>query len=911
MIKPQLIDGIKQDESLIATRWVAFLEYAKKADAIKSFKEEEYQDGFLRDLFVATLGYTLKTDEPTNFNLEREKKNTTDAKKADAVIYNEGKIMGIIELKDQKTRNLDTVQAQAFYYLSQHADARYAIISNFGELRLYIDKSTEFVAFDLFNLGYDEFVRLHTLLCYESLKAHLPLDLKAKTSSFEQQISKDLYRDFSEFRLDLFENIVVNNPQIDKQTLLRLTQKLCDRIIFILFAEDRGLLRANTIKEIREEFASQKFTSYTLYDIYKFYFEAISSGNDKLGIPRYNGGLFATDADLDSLIIDDHLLDEKAQKLSNYDFLSDVSVNILGHIFEQSLTDLEELQASITHAEFDRTKSRRKKDGVFYTPEYITRYIVENTLGSMCKQKRADLLIDEITAPKNPKKLTKTEQITKDNLLAYKEWLLSLKILDPACGSGAFLNQALEFLITEHKKLQNDLALMGDLFASYMVEEMVLEHNLYGVDINEEAVEIAKLSLWIRTAQKGRVLTKLSEKIVCANSLLEMPFEMGSFDVLIGNPPYGAKMQNDEQNHYEIKSKESAILFMQLSHQMLKPDGYHGFIIPKPFIYSSTWKAIKEKLFDEIYALVDCGKAWQEVKLEQVIYLTQKDNLFTKYENYTLKDGEYIFMENIDKNYCKEFGFLLNSVTQKEIDLAQKIKRGRVDLSSISKSNWGDTFYKEIKDSGDRQVLAGANIQKYELRGIKGYIDKNLQISNNAYIRENSLLLQRIIAHIQNPTDHIKITGTVADKYDEFLIVNTIQQITLSAEISNKYILSIMHSKLINWYVYRFIFAKAIRTFQFSNDVLSKIPIPKIDLQAQQPFIDLVDEILESKQKIKDYQILLDEAIATNNFDREILLKKELEKLEQICLDNEITIDNIVYKLYDLTEDEIKIVEGI
>ena len=190
---------------------------------------------------------------------------------------------------------------------------------------------------------------------------------------------------------------------------------------------------------------------------------------------------------LDSLIIDDFILDENIQILSNYDFASEISVNILGHIFEQSLTDLEELQANIENIDFDKTKSKRKKDGVFYTPEYITRYIVENTLGKMCSEKREELLIGNgILIPSNPKKLTKQEQQTKDNLQEYKNWLLNLKILDPACGSGAFLNQALEYLISEHKNLQNDLALMGDLFASYMVEEEILEHNLYGVDINED-----------------------------------------------------------------------------------------------------------------------------------------------------------------------------------------------------------------------------------------------------------------------------------------------------------------------------------------------------------------------------------------------------------------------------------------
>ena len=99
-----------------------------------------------------------------------------------------------------------------------------------------------------------------------------------------------------------------------------------------------------------------------MYDYYKLYFDAINKGNKKLKIPKYNGGLFAVDETLDNLIIDDNILDLEAQALSNYDFMSDVSVNILGHIFEQSLTDLEEINATINNTEFDNKKSKRKKE---------------------------------------------------------------------------------------------------------------------------------------------------------------------------------------------------------------------------------------------------------------------------------------------------------------------------------------------------------------------------------------------------------------------------------------------------------------------------------------------------------------------------------------------------------------------
>ena len=432
MFQNSVLKSFSQDESVVVLRWAEYQKYLAKIDYIKTVKEEKFQTEFLQLIFENCLGYTLDSSNPFSYNLEREKKNETDGKKADGVIYLNNEIIGVIELKAQDTKNLDKIEQQAFNYHNSHSNSKYVIISNFDELRFYIDKKTAYEKFSLFNLNYDDFKILHLLLSFESIKDNIPLKIKEKTANFEAHISKELYKDFSYFRNHLFENLVKNNSESEKSQLLRLTQKLCDRIIFILFAEDRGLLTPNTIKEIRVEFSNQKFTDYKLYDIYKFYFKAINEGNSKLDIPKYNGGLFAIDTELDSLIIDDSFLDMEAQKLSDYDFDSEISVNILGHIFEQSLTDLEELQSNIDNVDFDKTKSKRKKDGVFYTPEYITKYIVENTLGKMCLDKRIELNITNVTAPANPKKLNKIEQQTKDNLLIYKDWLFNLKILDPA-----------------------------------------------------------------------------------------------------------------------------------------------------------------------------------------------------------------------------------------------------------------------------------------------------------------------------------------------------------------------------------------------------------------------------------------------------------------------------------------------
>jgi hypothetical protein len=153
LFQKSVLNTFKQDESLIALRWAKYQNYLTKVEAIKDFKEEEYQDGFLHDIFEECLGYTLKTSNPHAYNLEREKKNETDGKKADGVIYVDGKIIGIVELKDQKTKNLDAVEAQAFNYHASHSNSKYIITSNFDELRFYIDKKTAFEKFNLFYLS--------------------------------------------------------------------------------------------------------------------------------------------------------------------------------------------------------------------------------------------------------------------------------------------------------------------------------------------------------------------------------------------------------------------------------------------------------------------------------------------------------------------------------------------------------------------------------------------------------------------------------------------------------------------------------------------------------------------------------------------------------------------------------------
>ncbi len=501
-----------------------------KISEIKKLKEEEYQDGFLRDIFVDVLAYTLKPAD--NYNLAREFKNQTDGKKADGAILKNDNAIAVIELKSTKTKDLTSITQQAFNYKNNQPECKYVITSNFQKLRFYIDYANEYEEFDLFNLQKDDFSLLYLLLHKDSILADLPLKLKTETKFHEENISDKLYKDYSAFKHKIYENLVKNNPQYDKLTLFKKSQKFLDRLLFVFFAEDTGLVPPNAISKIIEQW--QLFIDndeyFSLYSRFVKFFGHLDKGHQykTYSLPAYNGGLFAPDEILDNISIDDEILKNDTLHLSSYDYSTEVDVNILGHIFEHSLNEIEKITAEIEGTAQDKSKTKRKKDGIFYTPKYITQYIVENTIGKLCIEKRQELGIFEIEFDSSLK--TKSGKISAkgkklfESLQAYKDWLLTLKILDPACGSGVFLNQALNFLIEEHKQIDDIIAeLTGEAMRLFDTDKAILENNLYGVDINEESVEIAKLSLWLRTAQKGRKLSNLSNNIKCGNSLIDAP----------------------------------------------------------------------------------------------------------------------------------------------------------------------------------------------------------------------------------------------------------------------------------------------------------------------------------------------------------------------------------------------------
>ncbi|MBN2892912.1 MAG: hypothetical protein JXL97_13680, partial [Bacteroidales bacterium] len=469
---------------------------------IRNSKEEQYQGEFLIDLFVNVLGY-IKNPAP-DFNLTTELKNIKDSKKTDGAILKGENALAVIELKGTNTTDLSKVEIQAFGYKNNQPGCNYVITSNFEKLRFYIDNAVDFEEFNLFQLTKERFDILWLCLSADYLLKNTPKKIKDESLTQEENVTKKLYNDYSDFRNEIFDSIQKENPEYDRLTLFKKTQKLLDRFLFIFFAEDRLLLPPNSIRAIVNQWKDlrDKYDEYVpLYDRFKKYFGYMNTGHkgQQHDIFAYNGGLFAPDEILDNIKINDDILSKHTVNLSTYDFESEVSVNILGHIFEHSLNEIETIQSEIEGIKTDQSKSKRKKDGVFYTPKYITKYIVENTIGKLCIEKKIELEIQETEFEKDRKGRQKaTLKKLTQKLDDYRKWLLQLTICDPACGSGAFLNQSLEFLIAEHRYIDE---LQAKLFGVPMilseVENSILENNLYGVDINEESVEIAKLSLWL------------------------------------------------------------------------------------------------------------------------------------------------------------------------------------------------------------------------------------------------------------------------------------------------------------------------------------------------------------------------------------------------------------------------------
>lgn len=1010
------------DEVKLEAKWKLFttiFHNKSKQDNIRNSKEEQYQAIFLNDLFVQILEYTQHPN--TDYNLITEQKNQTNSKKADGAIIFDSNVHAVIELKGTETTDLSKIETQAFGYKNNQKDCNYVIISNFEKLRFYIDNATEFIEFDLFRLTREEFNLLWICLSLESMKSDLPKKIKNESVSNEDKITKELYKDYSAFRRELFSDIEKLNPQYDRLLLFKKTQKLLDRFLFIFFAEDRQLLPTNLIFSINLEWQKlqESRVSVSLYDRYKMYFQDLNTGarvtlpafgkhtneivTAQYDIYAYNGGLFQPDEVLDNIAINDDLLFKHTQNLSNYDFESEVDVNILGHIFENSLNEIDEITTAIEGQELDKTKSKRKKDGVFYTPKYITKYIVDNTIGKLCEEKKVAIALDETKYTTDKKINVSTKKKLKETLDNYRNWLLELTIVDPACGSGAFLNQALEFLITEHKYVDELQAkLFGDALVLSDVEGSILENNLFGVDLNEESVEIAKLSLWLRTAQRNRKLNSLNNNIKCGNSLIddvavagekafnwekEFPqvFANGGFDIVIGNPPYGAKLNEIEikffRNNYNcvIGHSEVYYIFSEKAIKYLsKTNGYIGYIIPNAWLSNKYAKKLREILITEtaIEILINFNRKiiFEDANVETSIFIL-RNRIAQKNHFVTVGQDLEIHYPFLQYDWLNNHNALISFASDNKIDLILKKMNlcehkfsEILDISNGFKpyqAGYGinlegqpllvedvnnKIYHANTKvDENFKKEIKGKGIKRYLLNWEESYINWGkwlMSPKSQHYYEQPKILVRQVISNYL-----FAFLDTKKFYADQSLYVCTNFK---DKNESLEYYTALLNSKLYGFYFRKFYSEEDDLFPKIKVNELKNLPIKSISKKDQQPFIEKADlmlllnkELQELRSKFskyfsgkfrieklntkleKWYNLSFDEFIKEINkvikVQKGTLLTKKEEfdwidlfeenKQKANALQSEIAktdkeIDVMVYELYGLNEEEIKIVEG-
>lgn len=1016
----------KIDRVLLAEKYTQFISIfadKQKQENIRASKEEQYQEGFIRDLFCAVLGYTISPEPNYNIitELKNETKNKNNARKADGAIIIGGTTKAVIELKGTNTQDLDTVAKQAFDYKSHHENCNYVIVSNFERLRLYVETQSDFEEFNLFNLTKESFDLLYLLLQLENIKNDIPLKLKHETLTEEKEITNNFYADYSTFKRLLFEDLCENNPDTDKLLLFKKTQKLLDRILFVLFCEDRNLLPANSTIGIINDYKKLKELGYyqPLYNVFKTFFDRIDKGfkhetDSTKNIFAYNGGLFKPDEILDSVKIGDDVLYIHSQRLANYDFQSQISVDILGRIFENSLTEIEEVQNEIENEKQgikveNNNIGKRKKDGVFYTPEYITKYIVENTIGKLCDAKKEELKINDdefaleshaelvsASAKKIPKRVRDDKIAELDKRLeTYREYLLSLKILDPACGSGAFLNAALRYLRKEHTLIDYFWSKIHEGELNFTaIDNTILENNLYGVDINEDSIEITKLSLWLHTASKNRKLTTLNDKIKCGNSLIDDPnvagekafdwqkefpevFEKGGFDVVIGNPPYGASFSKKETEFFNKNYKyqsyqlDSYLLFVEKISDLLKHNGFVGFIMPNTWL-STIFSKIFRKYVFTTFSLKELRHysyfVFKDATVETDVYIFQESENTTKNEiqvNFVNDEKNSVFETKkiLQGDIVEKNGEPINIYEKKEFE---SIKRKIEKLSKIAdlfqivqgtkpfqkgKGNPPQTeeilksqiFIQEFKkDDTYLPCIRGSLINRYA-----NFWDKNYYISYGDWLAEPRYSAKFDVDEkllIRQTGD--SIISTYDDK--QFIARDNLYVLRDDDKKSNlKFVMVVLNSKFITWYYQNFINPEVGKTLaQVKRTHLLLLPVPNITPDEQKPFIDLADKMLSLNSDLQKktsnflkvaketfniekpsakletfYDLTFEEFIKelkqkiTPKIKLEWLelfeeQKTALQKLKEEIASTDRQINSLVYKLYGLTEEEIKTVEG-
>ena len=885
------------------------------------------------DIMFEALGWNMKSHyEVVREFSQRDKSKDSGTKKVDYAFKINGKLKFFIEAKeasvDLENDKHAIYQAKRYAY-SSNGKAPIVILTDFEEFRVF-----NVIKAPLKNNINRELLRKQTMRYTDYLdKWDLLWDTFSRDAvekgSLDKLIGKidkntktmdvDFLEQITGWREALAKNIAIRNGDLNVDEINESVQRILDRLVFIRNLEDREIESENTL------FDKTKISE----NIYKSIIPLFNS-LDK----TYNGLLFKKHFS-ENIIIDDKtiksIIREMCYPVSPFQF-DIIEPEILGRIYEKFLGS--KIRLTDSHrAKVEEKIEVRKAGGVYYTPEYIVEYIVKNTVGKK---------IEGLT----PEKIKK------------------IKILDPACGSGSFLIGAYSYLLDYHQKWyaanktnkadwykNKD----GEIKVTLDKRGDILRNNIFGVDIDKEATEVAIMSLYLKMLDdgfdkseidlffiKGSILPDMIENIKCGNSLIDSkyfdekliidpeeyrkikPFDWekeffeiskkGGFSCIIGNPPYITYSLGHEREKNEsidllfIKTKwknsceykiNSFSLFYELASTIIEPNGMIAYIIPGTILINEKLKCIRKYFIDTKLLL-------KFIKLDYKVF-----------EDAEMGDCTIIFLgknetKSVDTYYCNNQNDIYNAEKktisyenilslpdfryfQSPINyIALKQKDNLVALGKIVK------FYNGIKSGNNKKfisekretnkylpIIRGRDFFKYSPIFQTHYIffDKSKLWSNH---NENRLsVCPKII--IRQTSDKIIATLDTTGFYP----MDTIHMI-YEAPINFKVILSIINSKVFNFYYKSLVpeTGKAFAEVKITN--LKKIQFPKfIDEERSNILIKLVDGIMESFKLFYN---------ATSDTERE-----QLNKITNIMQNK---IDKLVYKLYDLTDAEIKVVES-
>ncbi|HUY89205.1 MAG TPA: N-6 DNA methylase [Pirellulales bacterium] len=606
--------------------------------------ESSLESKFISRVMCYALGYEAypaPADKIATLYPKPSSRITGIKRQPDAVLgefqESEAKFIASLELKSpgtdldlpQASYNYETPVEQSFYYGKNILGMRWVLVSDMERLRLYSVESEDEYEEVLFADCIDdhgdstaELRRLIFLFHYDHLirdgsDSQVSL-LYGKSADRQIEIRDSFYEIYYQIRSDLFEAIKAAakslTPAPDRQELLEATQRLLDRQLFIYYCEDhpQQLIKKGMVEDVISKASGLPGPmSGRIYEYIKLLFREIDVGSPAssgVKVAAYNGELFKRHRVIDYIDLPDSLNNrfysaaeqggDRVVKgvwgLHRYDFWSELNEYLLGHIFEESLSDLRDLGTTAQSALAEKLRER-KSGGIFFTSSILADFLCSHAIR---------VTLDEMAPLRGD-----ADDGLEAALQKRVSMLTNLRAVDFACGSGAFLASLYREMLQEFYRVHSSIASLKarnaphevDLLSSANIveEARTIPRCLFGVDRLPQAAEIAKLAIWLRSARKDEKVLDLSRNIVSADSLAlpdlfdRLGAASGTFDLVVGNPPWGGDIDPDVYNnalkYFEIDENDSEWdsweLFVMLGLRALREGGRLALVLPDSFLY--------------------------------------------------------------------------------------------------------------------------------------------------------------------------------------------------------------------------------------------------------------------------------------------------------------------------------------